>query len=201
MSTFRFDLPLTSYLLWNAIGFAGAAVVNSFIEWIAHRHVLHSARFVRFAYELHDRTHHVLFGADETYHAQNEEMKKHITFVPRDYFLFLLVTTPIWIGVELLLQRPILIGCVLITLVGLQMFNSLHLRFHLPTDTWFQRTGFFRYLKEHHRLHHADTRKNFNVYFFPLADLVLGTLLRQGSAPATAPLLSIPAAVSDDRKP
>lgn len=205
MSSFRFDLPLLQYLIWNAAAFAGAAVINSFVEWIAHRHVLHSPRFVRFAYELHDRTHHVLFGAGETYHAQNEEMRKHITFVPRDYIMFLLVTTPIWIGAELLIQRPLLFGCVLATLTGLQMFNSFHLRFHDPADTWFQRTRFFRYLKEHHRLHHADTHKNFNVYCFPLADFVLGTLVRQGNAPVVPPMQPIPAAaevsVADDRKP
>jgi len=175
----RFDVPALWYLVWSVIGFFGAMVVNSFVEWISHRFVLHSNRFVKFAYELHDRQHHVFFKADETYHAQNEEVKKHVRFVPRDYVLFLLVTTPLWIGAELLCQRPFLFGGVAATLMGLQLFNSFHWRFHVPSDTWFQRTWFFRYIKEHHRLHHADTKKNFNVYFFPLADLVLGTLIRQ----------------------
>jgi hypothetical protein len=175
MPTFTLDHPWHWYLLWNTVGFAGAFLLNSFVEWGAHRFVLHSKKFVKFAYELHDRTHHVIFGADESYHAQTEDAKNHITFVLRDFILFLVVTTPLWIGAELLLHRPILIGGILATLVGLQMFNSFHLKFHLPSDTWFQRTWFFRFLKEHHRVHHADTTRNYNVAFFPIADWVLGT--------------------------
>lgn len=176
MPTFTFAGPWTAYVLWNVLAFFAAALVNSFVEWFAHRFVLHGTRFGRFAYELHHVGHHGMFGAGETYHAQNEEMKSHVTFVLRDYVLFLLVTTPIWVVAELLAGRPLLIGGVLATLVGLQMFNSFHWRFHVPSDTWFQRSWFFRTLKEQHRRHHADTTSNFNVYFFPIADWVLGTL-------------------------
>lgn len=176
MPTITYSGPWTWFILWNLIAFIGAAVINSFIEWGAHRFVLHGTRFGRFAYDLHHVGHHGMFKADETYHALNDEMRSHVTFVIRDYILFLLVTTPLWVTAEFLAGRPLIIGAVLATLVGLQGFNSMHWRFHVPSDTWFQRTRFFRYLKEHHRLHHADTTGNFNVYFFPLADLVLGTL-------------------------
>ena len=182
MPTFNFAGNWTHYLLWTGLAFGVAAVLNSFIEWFAHRFILHGTRFGRFAYDLHHVGHHGMFGADETYHAQNDEMRSHVTFVLRDYLLFLLVTTPIWTAAELLTRRPLLLGGVLATLTGLQMFNSLHWRFHVPTDTWFQRTWFFRVLKEQHRRHHADTGANFNVYFFPLADWVLGTLWKKKSA-------------------
>jgi hypothetical protein len=179
MATFNYEGAALGYAIWNLYGFLGAFLINSFVEWGAHRFFLHSPKIVRFAYDLHDRTHHVLFGADETYHAQNPEMESHITFVFRDYILFLLVTTPLWIGAELLINRPVLIGGVLATLTGLQLFNSLHLRYHLPSDTWFQRTWFFKFLKEHHRLHHGDTATNFNVAFIPIADFCLGTLAKR----------------------
>ncbi len=183
MATFSFEGTVWAYALWNLYGFLGAFFINSFVEWGSHRFILHSPKIVRFAYELHDRQHHVMFGPGETYHAQNKEMEGHITFVARDYILFLLFTTPLWIGAELLIHRPILIGGVLATLTGLQLFNSLHLRYHLPSDTWFQKTWFFRYLKQHHRLHHGDTGRNFNVAFFPIADFCLGTMVKK-SAPA-----------------
>ena len=179
MSSFRFDVPALWYLGWSALGFLGACLVNSFVEWFAHKYILHSDRIVKFAYQLHDREHHVLFGDGDTYHAKDDFMKKHVAFVPRDYIMFLLVTAPLWIGAELLLKRPVFFGGVAATLTGLQMFNSLHWRFHVPSDTWFQRTRFFLYLKEHHRLHHGDTKRNYNVYFFPIADFVLGTLIRK----------------------
>ncbi len=187
MPTFNFAGPWTHYLLWSGLAFGVAVVLNSFIEWFAHRFVLHGTRFGRFAYELHHVSHHGMFGADETYPAQNDFMRSHVTFVLRDYLLFLLVTTPIWTAAELLTQRPLLVGGVLATLTGLQMFNSLHWRFHVPSDTWFQRTWFFRLLKEQHRRHHADTASNFNVYFFPLADWVLGTLWKKPAVEAPVP--------------
>jgi len=178
MPTFRFDHPWTWFLLWNAVAFAGAFVVNSFVEWTAHRFFMHSNKIVRFGYDLHHVGHHGMFGADETYHAQNDEMRAHVAFVPRDYFMFLFITVPIWSLAEVLSRRPMIIGGVLATLTALQMFNSFHWRFHVPSDTWFQRTRFFRYIKNNHRLHHADTHSNYNVHFFPLADWVLGTLKR-----------------------
>jgi len=179
MPTWTFDGLWYEYALWNALAFVVAFFLNSFIEYGAHRWVLHSNRFVSFAYDLHANTHHVLFQADETYHAQNDEMLQHIRFVPRDYVLFLLITTPIWIGAELLTQRPLVIGGVLATLAGLQLFNSLHLYFHAPKGRWIERTRIFRYLKEHHRLHHSDTTKNLNVVMLPVADLFFGTLAKQ----------------------
>lgn len=176
MPTFEAGHVWYYYVLWNVAGFWGAFFLNSFIEWASHKFILHSNKIVKFAYELHDREHHVLFNGMDTYHAQNEDVKKHVAFVPRDYILFLLVTAPIWVVSEFIVGRPIFIGGVLATLAGLQLFNSLHWRYHVPSDTWFQRTRFFRYLKEHHRKHHSDTSCNYNVNFFPIADWVLGTL-------------------------
>lgn len=192
MATFAFSGPWYAYVAWNALAFFAAAFLNSFIEWGAHRFVLHGTRFGRFAYELHHVGHHGMFGAGETYHAQDDFMRSHVTFVLRDYVLFLLVTTPLWAAAEFFAGRPFLVGGVLATLTGLQLFNSFHWRFHVPSDTWFQRSRFFLFLKAHHRQHHADTNSNFNVYFLPLADWVLGTYRKQTSAarpadPATSP--------------
>lgn len=161
--------------LWTLAGFGGAFVLCSFIEWLSHRFILHSKAILKFAYELHDRQHHVLFNGTDTYHASCPEVKAHVKFVPRDYVLFLAVTTPLWIGAQLLLHQPVAVGGVLATLLHLQMFNSLHWRFHVPSDTWFQRTWYFRFLKEHHRRHHQDPKTNYNVSFLPLADTLLGT--------------------------
>lgn len=47
---------------------------------------------------------------------------------------------------------------------------------HLPRRRNVERTGLFFRLNGHHLLHHRYMHKNFNVVF-PLADLLLGTLL------------------------
>lgn len=178
MSTFHFDGSLCWYALWNLFSFLGALIVNSFVEWASHKFILHGNKVVKFAYELHDRQHHVMFRSDESYHVQNDEMKEHVRFVPRDYFLFLLVTAPIWIGAELIVQRPVMIGGVLATLCGLQAFNSWHYFMHVPANRWFEKTRLFKFLKDHHKIHHQDTRYNLNVVF-PLADVILGSFLRR----------------------
>ena len=168
------------FWIWNLVGFAGAVVAGSFIEWIAHKWILHSELFTSFAYKLHQVQHHTYFQGDETYEWKGDEATKwkldHVLFVPRDYLGFIVGTAPLWLGAELLAGVPVAFGAALSTLASLQLFNSMHYRYHVPSDTWFQRTWFFRYLKEHHRIHHEDPRTNLNVAFFPLADLCLGTL-------------------------
>ena len=173
---------LTQYVLWNLVGFVGAFFIGSFIEWTVHRFIMHR-NVVKFIYQLHTTWHHNYFKADETYTASltdpaDKWRLDHVLFVPRDYLLFVLATGPIWLGVEFTLGAPVAFGGILATVTGLQMFNSLHWRYHVPRDTWFQRTWAFRFLKEHHRLHHEDMTKNLNVHFVPIADFLLGTLKR-----------------------
>lgn len=183
MPSFDWSRGVWFYALWAAVAFGATIIFNSFAEWLIHRFVLHQRRaLLSYPYEKHDRQHHIIFGAGETYHAKDDFMRGHITFTALDYVLILLANVPLWIGVELLTGRPWILGGFLATLTGLQMFNSLHLRFHDPKDTWFQKTWFFLFLKEHHRLHHGDTSKNFNVYFFPLADWLLGTFMKEEKA-------------------
>jgi fatty acid hydroxylase family protein len=170
------------YALWNLAGFGGAVLANSFVEWATHRWFMHRrSRILPWAYELHAVSHHGMFGADETYHAQDDEMRAHVTFVPRDYILILAANAPLWCAAEWLCGRPVLAGCFLATLGGLQAFNTLHWAMHVPADNWLQRRGLFKFLKEHHRLHHRRQDRNLNVVF-PLADLVLGTLVTKDAA-------------------
>jgi hypothetical protein len=163
-----------SWIAWNAAGFAAAAMWCSFAEWALHRFVMHKRNLLSFPYELHAVGHHGMFGSGETYHAQNDEMREHVTFVLRDYVLLILANLPLWAAAEWLFGRPVLTGCFLATLGYLQAFNSLHWRWHVPSDTWFQRTRLFHWMKERHRIHHADQRRNFNL-ILPLGDLLLGT--------------------------
>lgn len=163
------------WVFWQLAGFAAAAVYCSFFEWVLHRFVMHRRQpFLPFPYELHAVSHHGLFGADETYHAQDEHMKEHVTFVFRDYVLLTLANLPVYLGAELLLGAPIAAGCLLATLAYLQAFNSLHWAWHVPSDTWLQRTRLFRWMKERHRLHHGRPDNNFNLVL-PIADLVFRT--------------------------
>lgn len=185
MSSFTFSGPAWQYALWNLASFALSFFANSFIEWAVHRFVMHRRfPFIPYGYE-HTTSHHAKFGADESYHAREEWLKSHVLFTWREYTLLPLLCLAAYAPVELALGRPVLLGVLAATFAGLQMFNSLHWRFHVPSDTWFQRTRFFLYLKEHHRIHHADMTRNFNVYFFPIADWAMGTLRKDMPTPAS----------------
>ncbi len=180
----RFDWPWYEFLLWNAATFVVSFFPNSFFEWISHRWVLHSKAIVGFAYQEHDRVHHVDFGADQSFHVPQGDKAYGVDFKFRDWTLFLVIMIPVWLGVELLVGKPLILGAVLSILCWLQMFNSIHRLFHEPRDSWFERTRYFQFLKTHHRRHHADTSKNLNVSFIPIADFFLRSIAREKEAPA-----------------
>jgi hypothetical protein len=177
MPTWNYHGPWLWYVAWNAIAFVGAFVVNSFIENLTHRVVMHRLfRLIPYGYE-HTTSHHAVFGSGETYHATQPWMLAHgIGFTWREYLLFPIFCSALYIPIELIVGRPLYIGALAAVFFGLIAFDTLHRRFHNPRDTWFQRSGLFLFLKKHHRIHHEDMTRNLNVVF-PLADLVLGTLV------------------------
>lgn len=172
LPSFDFQNP-TQYVLWNLGVFFVSFIPNSFVEWLSHRFVLHSKAIVSFAYEEHDRQHHRVYLADQSFSMPGFDYG--VDFHLRDWLLFLVMVIPMWVGVEWLVGRPLLVGASLSTLCWLQMFNVLHKHYHVPTGAWFERTRYYRFLIGHHRKHHEDTRVNFNVCFVPIADWVLRT--------------------------
>lgn len=172
------------YLLWNLAGFAGAFVLNSFVEWGVHRWIMHKPnRILPYGY-LHMTSHHATFGAADTYIVVREEMREHgIAFTWREYVLFPLFCSAIYVPVELLTGRPIVIGALAAVYVGLIIFDAIHSSFHAPRGSRLERSAVFRFLNRHHRLHHERTWKNFNVVL-PLADWCLGTLVTEPADPS-----------------
>lgn len=175
--SFQFGYPLHLYAMWTLISFFSAFVINSFFEFIVHRFFLHKRAWPSYPYEKHAKSHHVIFGGDDSYHAHDDFARSHITFTAFDYLVAILGTLPFWILAEFAVGRPIIGGCFLATLAYLQVFNSLHLRWHLPSDTWFQRTRLFLWMKGRHKIHHGDHAKNLNLVV-PIADLLFGTFAR-----------------------
>lgn len=175
MPTWNYSESWMLYVAWNAVAFAGALIVNSFVEWATHRFVMHKRNpLIPYGY-LHTTSHHAVFGSDETYHAIRPGMLEHgIGFTWREYVLFPVACSAIYGPVELLLGRPIYLGALAAVFVGLAAFDVLHRRFHNPRDTWFQRTKVFLALKKFHREHHADMTVHYNVVF-PIADFIFGT--------------------------
>jgi len=178
LQSLNFERSLQWHIFWNCVGFVGAFMVNSFVEFFAHKYILHSDRIFKFAHKLHHIGHHGISRGDETYHALSEEAKGHVKFVARDYVFFLLATTPLWVLAELSIGRPVVLGGILSTLAGLHFFNVVHWNYHVPADTWLQRTRLFKAAKAHHRAHHHDTSKNLNVSTIPIADIVMRSFVK-----------------------
>ena len=173
-----------SDLLWQfPLGFVGVIIYGSFFEWTLHRFVMHRpAPLVRYPYELHTLLHHHIFRADETYHAQSKEMLEHVTFVPRDYLILLLINVPIFLAFEYLTGFPLALPGSIAVLAYLGMFDALHWAFHVPKGRFFEKFGPYRFLKRHHLIHHRHYDRNLNVVF-PLADLVFFTLTTRERRP------------------
>ena len=177
------------YLLWNLAGFGVALVVDSFVEWAVHRWIMHKRNpILPYGYK-HTTSHHATFKSDLTYMALNAEMLEHgVAFTWREFVLFPLLCSAIYIPAELLLRRPIYLGCMAAVFLGLIAFNVLHFRFHVPQGGWLERTRAFRLLNRHHLLHHERMNRNLNVVF-PLADVIMRTLVMEPADPKrTIPL-------------
>ncbi len=169
--------PILLQVLPQIAAFFVTFAYGSFFEYTLHRFVMHKRqKLLPFPFELHAMLHHRIFQADETFHAQDDFMKSHVTFVPRDYLILLLVNAPLYLAVEFFTGWPITIGATIAILSYIGMFDILHYCFHVPAGRWFENVPGFRFLKRHHLLHHKYQNRNLNVVF-PLADAVFGTLV------------------------
>jgi sterol desaturase/sphingolipid hydroxylase (fatty acid hydroxylase superfamily) len=55
-------------------------------------------------------------------------------------------------------------------------YEYTHYLMHVPRGHLIERFRWFRFLREHHRLHHRYMLRNFNV-LIPLGDICFGTLV------------------------
>lgn len=180
---FHFAGSLEWHFGWNAIGYAIGFIGGGFIEWFVHRFLMHRrVGVIEYAYTTHTLDHHVKFGFDETYVAITPEMEAdHGAFCWKEYTLLPLLAFMLYAPIHVLTGKPILAGAMLASMTGLLLYDYLHYNFHVLKDSWVQRNRYFLFLKEHHRGHHEDMKTNFNVYFLPIADLLLGTYKRGSS--------------------
>lgn len=170
---------MIDYILWNVGAFFAAFIANSWVEWSVHRFIMHRrVWWIPYGYD-HVTSHHATFGSEDTYHALDSGMMENgVAFTWREYLLFPLLCTMIYLPLSWIIGKPIFPGCLLSVVAGLLLFDYMHYGYHVPNGGWFQRTWFFRFMKHHHRIHHRYMNKNFNVNFLPLADLVMGTFRR-----------------------
>jgi hypothetical protein len=166
------------FFFWMSASFASASIFASFFEWALHRYIMHRP-FGKFEYPFraHALVHHRIFRADHSYHLIREEDKSTI---PMAWWngpvLIMAGTLPYLLASILTGNWGLICGSVLAGACYYGTYEYLHWCMHLPKRRHVERSGIYFRLNGHHLLHHRYMGKNFNVVF-PLADLVLGTLL------------------------
>lgn len=169
---------ISGFFFWVAMGSLIALVYASFFEWLLHRFVMHRPLGpFRYPFVAHAMVHHRVFRADETYHLIHA---KDAETIPMAWWngpvLVLLGISPFVATAWVFGNWGLLCGAGLVCAGYYGAYEYMHWCMHLPKKRSVERSGIFFRLNGHHLLHHRCMGKNFNVVF-PLADLLLGTLL------------------------
>jgi hypothetical protein len=161
---------------------AAAIIQTSLFEWVYHRYWLHRPWLPPQMFTAHTLVHHQLCKHEDTFHVTEHEQEEALTFqwwggpvlVSINLFPWALVTW--WQRDSGLPWVPALCAMAGIMMLYYFAYEGFHYLMHKPSIGWIERTRMFRFLKQHHQLHHIYMGKNFNVVL-PLADLWLGTLV------------------------
>jgi len=150
-------------------------IYGSFFEWYWHKFWMHEVRSPREAFRGHAIIHHGLYKGDERYYVPETEHAQHILLKPYALPAIVLIHLPI----VFLIQRRFphtAIGGITATIAYFVIYEYMHWNMHVPRNHFVERFGWFKFLRNHHYLHHKHPMKNFCV-LFPLADACMGTMV------------------------
>lgn len=173
-------------------------VAASPYEWLVHRYVYHgqAIAFLRRIYVIHQHGHHYAIFPTWRYVTNGPVLRHPILSDSRSdlhrtkwsnlriklahfgFYMVLgttLILAPAWLATG---SPAFLAGLFAALVVVSDLFVRVHDAIHYPREfPWLQRQGWFRFLDEHHYIHHVDTSVNVN-FLLPLADLLFGTMRR-----------------------
>jgi len=159
---------------------------GSFFEWVFHKYLFHSPKFIKATFKAHALVHHQRYKYEpSSYEWQEGQEKDHIAM---DWFAL-----PLFVGFHLpflwlaqwVTGIPSLWGGVAAITAYYTVYEYFHYCMHVPGGRFFEQNRVFKFVKEHHRIHHKYMQQNLNVYF-PLADVCLGTYRSAASVAAKA---------------
>jgi hypothetical protein len=181
-----------------ALAFVAGLLITPFVaspfEWLVHRRVYHRAAWLLGRIHTVHVAHHHLYFPTWRYVTggparripvlgravgapQNSALKNAATYLAHFCFYMTIGAAVIWLPAWLLSRKPALLaGAVVGTAVISNLFITVHDAIHRPgSHPFMESRGWFRFLDEHHYIHHVDTEANVN-FLLPLADFLFGTL-------------------------
>lgn len=152
------------------------ALIGSFLEYLAHRFVMHTPRaWLRRAWEAHAGRHHHFYRREApTWEAPRDIWL--ILFSPSDTLVLAMILAPPLALLSLVLTPGAWAVAVASVIAYFLAYELLHLLFHLPDGHALLALPGVTTLRRRHLRHHdlADTHANYGVSS-PLWDHVFGT--------------------------
>ena len=166
---------MTAASLTFLTAFSCAIALGSVIEWIVHKHFMHSIRFMRTPHDRHAVLHHSERRAPGKFFAKEEELREYHLFETSFMPILWLLHTPLFYAVYWAMGSWACLGVAAGTAAYVGAYEMLHWSIHCPDEFPFRKQRWFLFLIEHHRRHHHRSNINYNVVL-PLADWIFGTL-------------------------
>ena len=162
-----------------------AFVFVNFVEWHAHRNILHRITWpLGELFWRHTPEHHVIFVCDDMAMRSRDEFR--LVLIPFYGILAIFLTTlPVTVALWAWASPNVALLWVATTMGYVVAYEWLHLSYHVPADSLLGRSRVITWLRRHHAKHHTPElmqRWNFNVTV-PIADRVLGTVHPDTYAP------------------
>jgi hypothetical protein len=167
------------FLLHLTISLIVTYVITSLIEYMVHKHPMHSPRLAKLfkshsleeAYKNHASLHHNKYYSTFTHENDAEGRKIGIPVGVPNTIIVLGPIIFLFYFIDPLTSFTLLLLAIAHNIAWTAMHQAMHDK---ESAAWWTKTSYFLYLKRYHFLHHRQQGKNFNA-MLPLWDWILGT--------------------------
>ncbi len=177
-------LLLEDALWWEWMTVPAIWVFSNFIEWHAHRDLLHTrSQRIPILYEGHTLNHHMVFASHDMAVRERGEWRE-VLLPPLAVVMLVGLLVPVFAVLWFAGLPNVACFYMMTGTLYVLSYEWLHLSYHLHPESWIGRRGFIRFLRRHHSVHHDPSlmqRWNMNVTV-PLWDWVRGTIADKDAA-------------------
>lgn len=157
------------------VAFVCFFVYGSFFEWTLHKYLMHKPLW-QYSFRAHALIHHGIFRIGPAYYLSDKQYLAKVRFAWWNAPLILMLHAPAIFWIQSTLKTQVFFGAMTALGIYYLLYEYLHYCMHVPRGRWFENMSWFLWLDAHHHMHHKRYFNNLNVVF-PLADVILGTLI------------------------